>query len=175
MDKINITEADIRIIRYLETDPRSSVAAIAQALSMPESTVRNRLNRLIKGRIVDFAAMINPLLFGYQVWAIILLECEVGKITAVAERLARVPELYFVGIAVGTFDVFAAGLFRSNQELLNFVKEQLPKTPGVVRHSISSILEIAKRTIPSGLPNGPYRTPHAKAPRRGRKRADDVT
>lgn len=148
-----INSTDLQIIRHLEKDPRSPVTKIAEALGMPESTVRNRMNRLVKTGVIDFAAMINPLQFGYQVWAIILVQAEVAKIADVADQLKRVPELYFVGIAVGTFDVFAAGLFRSNQELLAFVKEQLPKTPGVVRTSISSILEIVKRTIPSGLPS----------------------
>lgn len=168
---MNITQADLQIIRYLEKDPRSSVARIAEALRMPESTVRNRLNRLMGSGIIDFAAMINPLQFGYQVWAIILLECEVGKIAAAAERLSQIHELYFVGIAVGKFDVFAAGLFRSNQELLAFVKEQLPRTPGIVRHSISSILEIAKRTIPSGVPNGSAREAPRARSRTSTKRA----
>jgi Lrp/AsnC family transcriptional regulator, regulator for asnA, asnC and gidA len=156
-EPVTISDTDLQIIRHLEKDPRCPVVRIAEALNMPESTIRNRMNRLVEAGVVEFAAMINPLHFGYQVWAIILVQADVAKISAVADRLAKVPELYFVGIAVGTFDVFAAGLFRSNQELLEFVKEQLPKTPGVVRTSISSILEIVKRTIPSGLPNGARR------------------
>lgn len=153
-ETLRLSSVDMQIIRHLERDPRSPVARIAEALGTPKSTVRNRMNQLVKAGVVEFAAMINPLQFGYQVWAIILIEADVAKIAAVAERLKKVPELYFVGIAVGTFDVFAAGLFRSNHELLAFVKEQLPRTPGVIRTSISSILEIVKRTIPSGLPNG---------------------
>ena len=153
MEQLTVSAADIQIIRHLEKDPRSPVARIAEALDMPESTVRNRLNRLTEAGIIDFAAMVNPLQFGYQVWTVMLIECEVAKISSVAEKLAKLPEIYFVGISVGNFNIFASAIFRTNQELLAFVKKELARIPGITHTSINSLLEITKRTIPSGLAN----------------------
>src|SRR5262249_10550468 len=45
---------DLDIIRCLQDDARSSVAGIAGRLRVPESTVRHRLNRLVKEGVVEF-------------------------------------------------------------------------------------------------------------------------
>jgi Lrp/AsnC family transcriptional regulator, regulator for asnA, asnC and gidA len=166
VDGLKLRSDDIRIIRYLQKDPRSSVARIATQLTMAESTVRRRLNRLVKGGVVQFAAMTNPFQFGYQIWTIMQIRTHSSRARAVAQGLSTAPELYFVGVTTGSHDVFAAGVFRSNQELLDFITNRLARIPGIVYTSTSNILEVTKRTIPFGLPDGGV--PSARAPRRKR-------
>jgi len=67
---------------------RISYSNIAGELRIPESTVRHRLNRLVRGGIVEFAALTNPLKLGYQIWAIIEVQAELRKIRPVAQQLA---------------------------------------------------------------------------------------
>jgi len=145
-------------------DARRSVAGIAGELGLPESTVRHRLNRLVERGIVEFAALTNPLQLGYQIWAIVEVQAELRKIRSVAQRLATAPEVYFVGITTGGYDVLAAAVFRSNDELLDFITRRLSGIPGIVRTSTSSVLEVVKRTMTFPLPgNAASRRPRRRA------------
>ena len=146
---------DLDIIRCLQDDARSSFARIAGRLRVPESTVRHRLNRLVKDGVVEFATLTNPLHMGYQVWVLIDIQTELRRTRAVAERIAAAPEVYWVGITTGTHDLHVGAVFRSNEELLDFVTRRLSKIPGIVRASTSSILELIKRGYTIRLPAPP--------------------
>jgi Lrp/AsnC family transcriptional regulator for asnA, asnC and gidA len=145
VDGLELRSDDVRIVQYLQKEPRSSVGRIASQLAMAESTVRRRLNRLVKNGVVQFATITNPLQFGYQIWVIFQLRTNISRARSVAQRLAAAPELYFVGVTTGNHDVFAAGVFRSNKELLDFITRRLARVPGVIYTSTSNILELNKR------------------------------
>jgi Lrp/AsnC family transcriptional regulator for asnA, asnC and gidA len=167
---VKLARADVEIIQSLQADPRGSVARIAGHLAMPESTVRHRLNQLIRRGLIEFAVMTNPLQFGYQIWAIVEIQAAMPRIRAVAKRVAAAPEVYFVGITTGGYDVLAAAVFRSNRELLDFITHRLSRVPGIVRTTTSSVLEVVKRT-PTFIAPGSATT-NGRAPRsRPRRRA----
>jgi Lrp/AsnC family transcriptional regulator for asnA, asnC and gidA len=173
-DPVVLGPIDVGIVRCLHADARRSVAGIASHLGVPESTIRHRLNRLVRRGIVEFAALTNPLQLGYQIWAIIEIQARLRSIRPVAQQLAAAPEVYFVGITTGGYDVLAAAVFRSNDELLDFITRRLSSIPGIVRTSTSSVLEVVKRSMTIPLPDTrvPSRpTPRirtGRSPRRGR-------
>lgn len=165
METDQLANTDIQIIRCLQEDARSSVAKIAGRLRMPESTVRHRLNSLLQRNLIEFVAMTNPLRLGFQIWALLEIQAEMPRIRSVAQRLAAVPEVYFVGITTGNYNVFAAAVFRSNDELLDFMTRRLSRIPGIVRTTTASIVDVVKRTIEFRLPA----TARAATPSRGRR------
>ena len=174
---IRLAPADVQIIRCLNEDARSPVAKIAEQLRMPESTVRHRLNRLIRQGLVEFTAVPNPLHLGYQIWAIIEIQAELSKIRAVAQRLAAASEVYFVGITTGGYDILTGAVFRSNDELLDFMTQSLARIPGIIHTSTSSVLEVVKRSLTFAAPeqDGGARAARGGArrrrPRESRRRA----
>jgi len=159
---------DVDIIRCLQDDARSSFVGIAGRLGVPESTVRHRLNRLMRDGVVEFATLTNPLHMGYQVWVLIDIQTELRRTRAVAERIAAAPEVYWVGITTGSHDLHVGAVFRSNEELLDFVTGRLAKIPGIVRTSTSSILELIKRSYTIRLPERPAKTGTGRRRRRTR-------
>ncbi len=148
---VELSAADLAILKSLHADARSPVTKIAKRLRLPESTVRHRLNRLVKTGVVEFAAVTNPLQFGYQIWAWMQVQVEGPRIRDVANELAQVREVYFVGIMAGNFDILVGAVFRSNKELLDFLTYRVPRIRGIVRTSTSSILEVVKRTMATGI------------------------
>lgn len=166
VESLELRSDDIRIVQHLQKEPRSSVGRIASRLAMAESTVRRRLDRLVKNGVVQFATITNPLQFGYQIWVIFQLRTKISRARSVAQRLSQAPELYFVGVTTGSHDVFAAGVFRSNQELLDFITRGLARVPGVIYTSTSNILELNKR-MAFRLPDNAVSS--ASAPRRKKK------
>jgi Lrp/AsnC family transcriptional regulator for asnA, asnC and gidA len=138
---------DIRIIQCLHESARSPGSRIAMKLGLPESTVRHRLNRLVRLGIIEFAAVVNPLQLGYQIWAQFHLEVQLPKIRSVAQQLAREPQVYFVGITAGGYDVLVGAVFASNAEILSFMAGPMARVPGILKVSTSSILEVVKRVM----------------------------
>ncbi len=150
-----LTAADISIIRSLQRDARSSIAKIAAHVGMPQSTVRHRLNKLVKAGVVQFTAATDPRKLGYRMWVIVEIQADLSKLRAVARELASMPEIHFLALTTGGFDLLATGTFRSNDDLLDFITNRLSAIPGVVRTTTGIILDLVKRTIAIGLPEGP--------------------
>jgi Lrp/AsnC family transcriptional regulator for asnA, asnC and gidA len=142
-----VSSIDLRIIECLQSDARMTVSKIAAAIEEPESTVRNRLNKLIDTKTIEFATLVDPLKFGYQIWAIIEIQVATQNIRSVAKSVAEIPEVYFVGITTGGREIFANAIFRSNEELLDFLDGPLARIPGIIRTSTSNILQLVKRKM----------------------------
>jgi Lrp/AsnC family transcriptional regulator for asnA, asnC and gidA len=153
MDSPKITSVDIGIIRCLHRDARQSFVKIAADLKVPESTVRHRLNRLMRHGIVEFSAVTNPLRMGYQSWAIIEIQGQPSRIRGIAEELAKVPEVFFVGITTGEYDILVNAVFPSNAELLHFLTTRLSKIRGVTRTATSTLLDVVKRRLTLDFPD----------------------
>lgn len=151
--RVELSDVDVGIIRLLQEDARGSLVKVAETLGMPESTVRNRVNGLVRRGLIEFAVVTNPLRLGYGVWAILEIQVQPTRIREVAKRLAGVSEIHLVGIMTGTYDIYAGTLFRNNQELLDFITGPLAKIPGIQRISTSQMLEVVKRTVTFGIPD----------------------
>lgn len=144
---MKIVPSDISIIRCLHDDARMSVAQIAKTVGLPESTVRNRMGRLTESGILDFVAVTDPLKLGYQLWVMIAIQVELDRIDSVAENLSAIPEVYFVAVTTGGYEIMVSAAFRSNDEFLRFVTERLSAIPGITRTNTYNVLKIYKRQM----------------------------
>jgi Lrp/AsnC family transcriptional regulator for asnA, asnC and gidA len=140
-----IDDLDSKIIQSLQSDGRLPNTEIARRLGVAEATVRNRIERLLRDGVMQIGAWADPLKIGYQVYAIIELQVTLRDIEKVAERLAKLPEIFFLGTCLGNFDIFAAALFRSNEHLHAFLTKHLCRVPGLERASTTSLTRILKR------------------------------
>jgi Lrp/AsnC family transcriptional regulator for asnA, asnC and gidA len=159
-----LTATDIAIVECLSRDARMAVSSIADALKLPASTVRHRLNRLVRNEILQFAAVTDPLKLGYPVWVLIGLHVELERVRNVADRLAVFDEVYFIGIATGGYEIILSAIFRSTDELANFLINRLPKIPGIIKASTYQYLAFTKRQM--NLPPLPPQAA-AEVPSRG--------
>jgi Lrp/AsnC family transcriptional regulator, regulator for asnA, asnC and gidA len=149
-----LSQSDLNIIGYLSNDPRCSVSKMAEDLEMPESTVRHRLNRILETGLIEFAAIVNPLEFGFNTWTIMEVQAQLNRVEAVGETLASFQEVYFVGLTSGGYDLLVGAVFRSTEEHRHFVTTKLANIPGIVRTSTSNVLKVFKRTSAFGLLRG---------------------
>lgn len=142
-----ITETDMEIIRCLHDDARMSIVQIAKKINVPESTVRSRLTRLTENGILNFVAVTDLFKLGYRLWIMITIQTELTKIDEVARRLSELPEIYFVAVTTGGYDMIVSASFRSNEEFLEFVSTKLSRIPGIIRTANYSLLKIYKREM----------------------------
>lgn len=140
-----LDDIDVGIIQYLHRDARAAAKAVAKHLGIPESTVRHRLSKLVEANLIEFVALTNPLNLGHTVWILMDIEVETKRLRDVAKELSNFPEVYFVCITTGGFDIFAAATFSDNAEFVDFLANHLSKVEGIIRVNTRTVLETHKR------------------------------
>ncbi|HYY81292.1 MAG TPA: Lrp/AsnC family transcriptional regulator [Actinomycetes bacterium] len=139
-----VDEVDRDIIRLLQSDGRTSNTDIARALGVTETTIRKRIARLIDEELVNVVAVPTPRAVGMTMSAIIGISVQLPSLRAVSERLVAYPEVRYVGIATGRYDVIIEAFFTDEEHLLEFVSKKLGSLKGVTGAETGLILKVAK-------------------------------
>jgi Lrp/AsnC family transcriptional regulator for asnA, asnC and gidA len=156
----HIDDLDAKIITILRPDGRRSNVEIARQLGVAEGTVRKRIERLVREQIIQIGAWADPLKVGYSDYINLELRVRLRDIESIAQRLAKLPEIFFLGLCTGRSGIFAAGCFRSNDHFHEFMTKHLARIPGILGISASSITRIVKRA--HSFPPFPLRAVNVK-------------
>ena len=141
----DIDELDAKIITMLRPNGRRANVEIARRLGVAEGTVRKRIDRLVREHIIQIGAWADPLKVGYSEYINLELQVRLRDIEAIAHQLAKLPEIFFLGLCTGRSSIFAAGCFRSNAHFHEFMTKRLARIPGVRDILASSITKIVMR------------------------------
>jgi DNA-binding Lrp family transcriptional regulator len=141
-----LDELDLAIIANLRSDGRKTYADLAKELNAPEATVRKRFQRLEREHILQVTAMTRLDRSAAAHDVSIALRAAPAAIRSVAESVARLDQVRWVVIATGQADVLLAAEFRTNEELLDFLGNQLGPIPGIKSIQTRQILHHVKRT-----------------------------
>jgi Lrp/AsnC family transcriptional regulator for asnA, asnC and gidA len=134
MTRRKLDALDKGIVSWLSRDARISNGHIARELDVTEGTVRARIKRMEQEKLIRITAVTNIDRFQDAALAYIWIEVErSGQTRAVAEALADVPELGFVGIMLGRSDILAITMVRNAEHLAEFVHKRINSVEGVRR------------------------------------------
>ena len=134
MSRRKLDELDTAIVEHLSRDARTSNGHIAGQLGVTEGTVRARIKRMEEEKLIRITAVTNIDRFQDATLAYIWIEVErSGQTRAVAEALADVPELGFVGVMLGRSDILAITMVRNTEHLAEFVHKRINGIEGVRR------------------------------------------
>ena len=122
-----------------------SYAKLAQELRVSVSTVHRRIKSLLKEDIVKITAIPNPAKVGYPAIAFISMDVELGKIDEVCAKLVSYPNVNFVAVTFGRFDVIIHAHFASTELLSKFIKNVLSTVDGIVNIESLIMAEMKKR------------------------------
>jgi DNA-binding Lrp family transcriptional regulator len=101
-----VDRTDARILTELELDPRATVMALAQRLSLSRNTVQARLARMESdGVLRGFGARVDPAALGYPIAAIVTVVVRQQMLSEVSDALAEVPEVLEVFGMTGPTDL----------------------------------------------------------------------
>ena len=129
-----LDKLDRDIVEKLSPDARVSNRQIAEELGVTEGTVRARIKRMEQQKQLRITAVTNIDRFGDATLAYIWIEVERSDQTrAIAEALAQVPELGFVGVMLGRSDILAITMVKNTEHLASFVHNNISNIPGVRR------------------------------------------
>ncbi len=126
-----ISVLDKRIIEHLQKDGRRAFTQIATDLGVSEAAVRARTNRLIERGILQIVGVTDPLKLGFQQQAMIGVVCQADRLLEVAATIRDFPEVDYLVITAGSYDLLVEVVCEDNDDLLRFLTTKLRKVEGV--------------------------------------------
>lgn len=129
-----IDDLDRGIILELQEDARRSYKEIAAKLSVSESTISNRVNRLLRTGILKLEARVDPFKLAHKVAAIIGIKLERRGHPQAVEEISKIQSVSAVYVATGEYDLFIEVMVDSIADLNDFLfhRSQLSKMKNIV-------------------------------------------
>ncbi|MCS6906725.1 MAG: Lrp/AsnC family transcriptional regulator [Anaerolineales bacterium] len=144
---------DIAIIRHLQEDGRKSFAQIAAELNVSPSSVQQRANRLIREKAIVIKAIVHPADIEDVIMAMVAIKADGTKLHAVAQAISRLPEVRWVVICAGHYDILLELVCEGNEHLLYILSNKISVIEGVRETVTFPYLEVTKRTYEWVLPD----------------------
>jgi Lrp/AsnC family transcriptional regulator for asnA, asnC and gidA len=145
---MELDELDHRLIALLQANGRASNIELAKEVGVSEGTIRRRFRNLIKDEIIRVVAIPDPTKLGRGTTALIGLQVDPTAVDPVAAALVDVPEVQYVSVTTGAFDVFLWVALGSPEELSSFLRLQVGSIPGVRR--TETFVNLSIRKNPAG-------------------------
>lgn len=146
---IALDDVDKRLIEALQHDGRRPYTQLAQEVGLSEAAVRQRVRRLVEVGVTQIVAVTDPLSLGFRRMAMVGVRVD-GDVRAVADRLAGLPEIDYLVIAAGSFDVLAELVCEDDEDLLRLLNDEIRAVPGVASTDTFTYLKICKETYTWG-------------------------
>jgi Lrp/AsnC family transcriptional regulator for asnA, asnC and gidA len=147
---IALDEVSKAIIAQLQADGRRSYAAIGKAIGLSEAAVRQRVQRLVDTGVVQIVAITDPLQIGFTRQAMIAIRAD-GDLSALADALAALPEIGYVVITAGSFDVLVEIVCEDDDHLLRLLNGTIRTLPGVRETETFVYLSLHKQLYNRGV------------------------
>jgi Lrp/AsnC family transcriptional regulator, regulator for asnA, asnC and gidA len=139
-----IDSTDREIISMLQKDGRLSFAEMAEILHVSPGMIRLHYNRLVENGSLKVLAITNPLRLGYETMAMIGIRAEGNKVMQVAEKIRDLPEVIYLIVTSGKYDILAEVMCRDQADLLEFLTKKLYTIDGVRESETFMHLKIMK-------------------------------
>ncbi|HOZ80485.1 MAG TPA: Lrp/AsnC family transcriptional regulator [Ferruginibacter sp.] len=126
MQKINgsLDELDFSILSYLQQDGRMSFTVIAEKLGVSIGTIRTRFNKLIEDGTINIVGRVDPDKVGFRSYAHIAVYVRPATLKEkVAQQIMGMPEVSFLAMTSGDYDLEVDVMCRDNDHLVKFVNE----------------------------------------------------
>jgi Lrp/AsnC family transcriptional regulator, regulator for asnA, asnC and gidA len=146
--QIFLDEISKEIIEQLQQDGRRSYASIGHAVGLSEAAVRQRVQRLLDAGAMQIVAVTDPMTLGFRRQTMIGIRCG-GELEQVADQLAGMPEIDYVVITAGSFDLLIEAVCEDDDELLEILG-RVRAIPCVTATETFVYLKLRKQTYSWG-------------------------
>jgi Lrp/AsnC family transcriptional regulator, regulator for asnA, asnC and gidA len=144
-----LDDVNKQIIEQLQHDGRMSYAALAKVVGLSEAAVRQRVQRLLDNGVMQIVAVTDPLTLGFARQVMVGLKVE-GDMRSVAAALAAIPEVDYVVICAGAYDLLVELVCTDDDHLLTLLNDRIRTVPGVTGTEAFVYLKLAKQTYAWG-------------------------
>ena len=139
---------DFQILSFLQKDGRMSFTVIAEKLNVSIGTVRTRFNKMIEEGTVNIIGRVNPDKVGFNCYAHIAVFVRPATLKEkVAHKIAKLPEVSFLAMTSGDYDLEVDAMCRDNNHLVDFVND-ISKIEGVNQTKTTIYFKVYKYAQP---------------------------
>lgn len=124
MDKneISLDKLDFEIVSCLQQDGRMSFTDMAERLGVSVGTIRTRLNKLVEEGTINIIGRVAPEKVGFNAYAHIAVFVRPATLKeSLAKKIAKLPEVSFLAMTSGDYDLEVDVMCRDNDHLMEFV------------------------------------------------------
>ena len=122
---------DFEILSCLQEDGRMSFTVIAEKLKVSIGTIRTRFNKMIDDGTINIIGRVNPDKVGFRCYAHIAVFVRPATLKEkVANKISKLPEVSFLAMTSGDYDLEVDVMCRDNNHLVDFVND-ISKIEGV--------------------------------------------
>jgi Lrp/AsnC family transcriptional regulator for asnA, asnC and gidA len=144
-----IDDIDKAIIEQLQQDGRRTYTEIARQVQLSEAAIRQRVQRLLEAGVMQIVAVTDPLTLGFRRQAAVGLKVE-GDLRVVADTVAAIPEVDYVVITAGSYDLLLEVVAEDDESLLTLLNDKVRSIPGVRSADTFIYLRLIKQTYSWG-------------------------
>ncbi len=122
VNSITLDELDFAILSFLQKDGRMSFTVIAEKLQVSIGTIRTRFNKLIEDGTINIIGRVDPDKVGFRSYSHIAVFIRPATLKEqVAQLIAKLPEVSFLAMTSGDYDLEVDVMCRDNDHLVDFI------------------------------------------------------
>lgn len=146
---MKIDSLDRKIISLLQPDGRRAFSDMAGELGVSEGTVRQRYQRLVNAGVLQVVGVADPFKIGFHSMAMIGIKVTVGErsIDDVASAVASFPEVSYVVMSTGDFDLLVEIIMENNEDFVAFLTNKLHRVAGITETETFMLLRVYKMNL----------------------------
>lgn len=139
-----LDEKSKAIIEQLQVDGRRSFSAIGKTVGLSEAAVRQRVQKLTDAGVMQIVAVTDPMRLGFGRTAMIGMKVT-GDTRVIAAKLAEMPEVAYLFLSAGSFDIMAELVSEDDAGLIETLNDKIRCIDGVVSTETFVNLELTKQ------------------------------
>ncbi|SJN11481.1 Transcriptional regulator, AsnC family [Leucobacter sp. 7(1)] len=132
------------IIEQLQRDGRRSYAEIGKAVGLSEAAVRQRVQKLTDTGVMQIVAVTDPMRLGFTRQAMLGIRVS-GDTRVVADQLSAIPEISYVVLSAGSFDIIVEVVCEDDDGLIELLNEKIRAVEGVSATETFVYLQLTKQ------------------------------
>ncbi len=132
------------IIEQLQLDGRRSYAEIGKAVGLSEAAVRQRVQKLTDAGVMQIVAVTDPMRLGFNRQAMLGIRVS-GDTRVIADKLAEMPEVAYVVLSAGSFDILAEVVCEDDEALIELLNQKVRALDGVSTTETFLYLQLNKQ------------------------------
>jgi Lrp/AsnC family transcriptional regulator for asnA, asnC and gidA len=124
-------ETDSAILHSLTKNARITISKMSQEIDVPDATISHRLKRLERTVIKGYTVILDPQAIGLDMTAIIIIQTETEKHSAVKIALSKLEEVSEVYSVSGEYDLLIKLWAHDMEELNHVINSKIRSIDGV--------------------------------------------
>ncbi len=142
-----LDETDLAILRALAKNARITLSKMSEDIDVPDATISHRLKRLEREVIRGYTVVFDPDAVGLDMTAIIIIQTETEKHSAVKHALAGLNEVSEVYSVSGEYDLLIKLWAHDMEELSRLIDSKIRSIDGVDDLTEMLVMERVKEGI----------------------------